>query len=84
MSNSVKFNRNMEEIEQGSITKNFVADGQYVVERLYVLVLNTKQSSFEIGRILLKILDRWMMKTTKVMSMRNCQSQQVKERWKDI
>ena len=84
MSSSVKFNRNMEEIEQGPITKIFAAGGQYVVKRLYVLVSNKKQFSFEIGRILLKILDRWMVKTTKVMSMRNCQSQQVKERWKDI
>jgi len=38
----------MEEIEQGSITKIFTTDGQYVVERLYVIVINKKQYFFEI------------------------------------
>ena len=75
---------NMEEIEQSSITELFAADGQYVVEKLYVLVLSKKKYYFEVERILLNLLDRWMIKTTKVTSMRNCQSQQVKERWKDI
>ena len=70
MKNSVKFNVNMETIEQGSITEIFVANGQCIVGRSYVLVSNKEQYYFEIKEILLKILDEWMMKTTKVIGMR--------------
>ena len=74
----------METTKQGSITKIFVVDGQYVVGGSYVLVSNEEQSSFEIEKIPLKILDKWMMKTTKVVGMGIFQSQQVKKRWKDM
>ena len=50
----------------------------------YVLVSNKEQSSFEIEKIPLKILDKWMMKTTKLIGMGIFQSQQVKKRWKDM
>lgn len=81
---STKVDKKMEKIEQSSIINIFAARGQYIAERLYVLVLNNAQSSFEIGRTLLKLFDRWTMTTTKIMSIRNCQSQRIKGRWKDI
>jgi len=84
VSSSTKVDKKMEKIEQSSIINIFSARGQYIVERLYVLVLNNAQSSFEIGRTLLKLFDRWMMTTTKIMSIRNFQSQRIKGRWKDI
>ena len=84
VSSSTKFDRKMEEIEQNSIIKIFAAREKYIVGRLYVLVLKNAQSSFEIGRTLLKLFDRWMMKNTKITSVRNCQSQQIKGSWKEI
>jgi len=75
VNSSTKVDKKMEKIEQSSIINIFAARGQYIVERLYVLVLNNAQSCFETGRTPLKLFDRWMMKTTKIMSIRNFQSQ---------
>ena len=52
--------------------------------RSYVLVSNEEQYYFGIEKIPLKILDKWMMKTTKEITMRIFQNQQVKKRWKDM
>ena len=70
--NSVIFYVDMEVFETSSITELFVADGQYVAGKLSVLVLNKKQSSFVIGKMLLQLLDKWMVEITKMISIRIC------------
>ena len=82
MNNLVIFYVDMEVFEPSSITELFTADGQYEVERLYVIVSNKKQYSFEIGRMLLNFLDKWMKEITKMISIKICQRQQINERWK--
>lgn len=68
MNKLVIFYVDMEVFEPSSITELFVADGKYEVERLFILVANKKQSSFKIERMLLKSLDKWMLKIPKMIS----------------